>query len=314
MNKLYIFIIIVLSLFIGSSESISATPQANQVQSYKKACSLVIQDLFQNYNQGRFMDMMSNISSDYNGSNRFDKGNLANSVSADNKNLRINLTTTSIDQVRVIENGDKINISAQVSWNRRADFMSVSFNRWKTSGKAEMVFEIVSEEPLEIKLLSMRGDFPFGLTTREQQIIISSGTLNGVEVTTDIIMEDGEPDFSGSTTSGTSSVDNGSANSFDFSKNRIINSGSEGDIFAVAGAIRANVPAGIQLIAESGSLDSIKSVPTSGYSTAVGVMNGYILAVKTKEGNYAKIRVISIASSPYPFQYVYQEQKGRSEF
>ena len=53
-------------------------------------------------------------------------------------------------------------------------------------------------------------------------------------------------------------------------------------------------------------LNSVKVVPDSGYISSVDVSAGDIFAVRTSEGNYAKILILSQDSAGLRFEWVYQ--------
>lgn len=314
---------------------VSLTPSASALipdEVLREATQKTLKDLFQAYSRKDWSGFMDRVAADFEGSNGFDKGDLANSLNFDFESLdNLRLSIQSVKQLLILP-GEPQKTVAVVGWNRNAELASGEFQRWMSTGTTEFTFIIEEDEEggePGLKLAFLRGDLIFGLTNYKEEIFLErGGRLIGrfgqaTQITQRLVVRDGEIDGSGSTTRGTNTIFTpaaaGAAKSFDFKRGQGLGTVAAGDVnYPVAVSIAATAPAGIINL---GAIDfeSLKEVPTSGYTTgpvAVAV-SGDVLAVRTKDGNFAKMRVIGAdltGVGQLDFEWVFQTVPGINRF
>jgi hypothetical protein len=211
-------------------------------------------------------------------------------------------------------------------WSRRAVIARTS-QYWVLEEKyATFVFR---KEEGKLKLVRCEGDLPFGLTDRFGVLTLTEGTLDNTPITHPIKVERGVITSGGMQSqvrSGTTAI-NGSVfgGYFQFANGQsgannatgpnvgdllFFYSGSTAPITMKIRPVQgAAFIGGVQVLAST-NLAAVKSVPTSGYSTAtvdtkILATTRNVIAVQTSDGRYAKMQILNVTPSGLGFSILF---------
>lgn len=176
-------IFVLIGLVMHANICFAATDRVFETDAKNTLNTLI--DFYKNKDSANFMAL---VSLDFSDSRGYTCAELAASLKYDFCSFdNINLYITGIKEQIISKDSSRITIIA--GWNRAMTISSTA-QIWMLRGTTSFTF--VKEKDSNIKLKEITGDLFFGLADPNGIIVLSSGTLDGQQITVPVLVKEGK--------------------------------------------------------------------------------------------------------------------------